>query len=131
MTDSENSTPTVDPTVDPTPTATENPTVDSASVPDAATLPFQTVPNASATLPSPTMPEAVAPPAGSSTTPRRNPLFGTILWGTLALAFAGFMVFRTLVPGSMDPSLWLLGGVIATGLVLVVAGVAAAMRHPS
>jgi hypothetical protein len=33
------------------------------------------------------------------------------------------------VPGETDPALWLLGGVILMGLVLIVAGIAAAARR--
>jgi hypothetical protein len=60
---------------------------------------------------------------------RRHPLFGTIFWGTVMLAFSGFIIYRTLVPGETDPALWLLGGVILMGLVLIVAGIAAAARR--
>lgn len=65
----------------------------------------------------------------ASVTRRYRPLFGTILWGVILLAFAAFMVIWTIVPATLDPSLWLLGGVIAVGLVLVVAGIAAASRR--
>ena len=56
-------------------------------------------------------------------------LFGTIFWGTVMLAFSGFIIYRTIVPGETDPALWLLGGVILMGLVLIVAGIAAAARR--
>lgn len=75
------------------------------------------------------------PAAGSSTDTaasvgkRNRPLFGTIFWGVVLLAFAAFMVVWTLQPGSPDPTLWLLGGVIVVGLLLVVAGIAAASRR--
>ncbi|WP_022884527.1 hypothetical protein [Glaciibacter superstes] len=65
----------------------------------------------------------------ASVTRRYRPLFGTILWGVILLAFAAFMAIWTIVPATLDPSLWLLGGVIAVGLVLVVAGIAAASRR--
>ncbi|SEM70355.1 hypothetical protein E3O25_15425 [Cryobacterium sp. TMT1-3] len=61
--------------------------------------------------------------------PRLRPRFGTILWGILLLAFATYMVVFTLLPVPPDPTLWLLGGVIAVGLGLVVAGIAAAARR--
>ena len=72
-----------------------------------------------------------AAPAGEATpsAPRVRPRFGTILWGILLLAFATYMVVFTLLPVPPDPTLWLLGGVIAVGLGLVVAGIAAAARR--
>lgn len=70
-------------------------------------------------------------PVGQATAsvPRLRPRFGTILWGILLLAFATYMVVSTLLPVPPDPTLWLLGGVIAVGLGLVVAGIAAAARR--
>ena len=65
----------------------------------------------------------------ATATPRLRPRFGTILWGILLLAFATYMVVFTLLPAPPDPTLWLLGGVIAVGLGLVVAGIAAAARR--
>ena len=67
-----------------------------------------------------------ATPATPAAAPRLRPRFGTILWGILLLAFATYMVVFTLLPVPPDPTLWLLGGVIAVGLGLVVAGIAAA-----
>jgi hypothetical protein len=69
-----------------------------------------------------------APEFGTETSAKRRPLFGTIFWGVLLLAFAAFMVAWTVLP-TPDPTLWLLGGVIAIGLVLVAAGIAAASRR--
>ena len=45
------------------------------------------------------------------------------------LTFAAFMVVRTVLPVGPDPTLWLLGSVILIGLLLVVAGIAAASRR--
>ena len=70
-----------------------------------------------------------AMPSAAAITPRLRPRFGTILWGILLLAFATYMVVSTLLPAPPDPTLWLLGGVIAVGLGLVVAGIAAAARR--
>ena len=79
------------------------------------------------------MPSFFAPnsdmPTAAAAAPRLRPRFGTILWGVLLLAFATYMVVFTLLPAPPDPTLWLLGGVIAVGLGLVVAGVAAAARR--
>lgn len=71
----------------------------------------------------------VSTSTAASVTKRGRPLFGTIFWGLVLLAFAAFMVVWTLQPGSPDPTLWLLGGVIVVGLLLVVAGIAAASRR--
>lgn len=65
----------------------------------------------------------------ASTPRRKRPLFGTIFWGVVLLTFAAFMVVRTLFPVGPDPILWLLGSVILIGLLLVVAGIAAASRR--
>ena len=74
-----------------------------------------------------------APPATGSelaaSVSRLRPRFGTILWGILLLTLATYMVVLTLLPVPPDPTLWLLGGVIAVGLGLVVAGIAAAARR--
>ncbi len=76
--------------------------------------------------PAPTPPtEAVA----STPAPRLRSRFGTIVWGVLLLVFAVYLVVYTLLPVPPDPTLWLLGGVIAVGLGLVVAGIAAAARR--
>ncbi|MCU1442921.1 MAG: hypothetical protein JWQ59_1071 [Cryobacterium sp.] len=67
---------------------------------------------------------------GASAVRRRwRPLFATILWGVILLAFAAFMVVTTILPTPPDPALWLLGGVIAIGLVLVTVGIAAVARR--
>jgi hypothetical protein len=78
---------------------------------------------------SPTAADLPAEPAASVTRRRDRPLFGTIFWGVLLLAFAAFMVVWTALPTVPDPTLWLLGGVIAIGVALVVAGIAAASRR--
>ncbi|WP_105035365.1 hypothetical protein [Cryobacterium aureum] len=74
-------------------------------------------------------PNTDLPIAATAATHRLRPRFGTILWGILLLALAAYMVVFTLLPAPPDPTLWLLGGVIAVGLGLVVAGIAAAARR--
>ncbi|MDY7558516.1 hypothetical protein [Cryobacterium sp. 10C3] len=105
-----------------------------AATPSSGSTPPPTPPAPTA----PTAPTAPAYAAPGATTPetwptaparRRHPLFGTIFWGTVMLAFSGFIIYRTIVPGETDPALWLLGGVILMGLVLIVAGIAAAARR--
>ena len=79
-----------------------------------------------------TTPDAELPtarPAEGAPSATRPARFGTILWGVLLLVFAAFMVVWTVVPTGPDPTLWLLGAVIATGLLLVVAGIVAASRR--
>ena len=67
--------------------------------------------------------------AAASSFDRRGPRFGTIFWGVVLLVFAAFMAVWTLQPTNLDPTLWLLGSVIVLGLLLVVAGIAAAFRR--
>ena len=59
----------------------------------------------------------------------RPPRFGTILWGVLLLVFAGAMLVTNLTEVRIDPLGWITGAIIATGAVLVVAGIAAAVRR--
>ena len=74
----------------------------------------------------PAAPGAGHRPAASA---RHRPRFGTMLWGALFLGLAVFIAAWTLFPGRLDPTLWLLAAVIGVGLVLVVAGIAAATRR--
>lgn len=74
------------------------------------------------------------PPVATERTPaaerKRLPArFGTIFWGVLLLVFAGFMVANAVVPFVQDPVTWLIAGLIAAGAVLVIAGIAAAVRR--
>lgn len=59
----------------------------------------------------------------------RAPRFGTILWGVLLLVFAGAMLVTNLTEVRVDPLGWVTGAIIATGAVLVIAGIAAAVRR--
>lgn len=59
----------------------------------------------------------------------RAPRFGTILWGVLLLVFAGAMLVTNLTEVRIDPLGWITGAIIATGAVLVIAGIAAAVRR--
>jgi hypothetical protein len=71
-----------------------------------------------------------APAASPVAQPERlRPRFGTILWGVILLVFAGFMVTNAIVPFVLDPSTWIIAGLVAGGVVLVVAGIAAAIRR--
>lgn len=76
-----------------------------------------------------TTPLPPLPPTPEAAAKRRRPQFGTIVWGVLLLVFAAFMVVWTVVPTTPDPTLWLLGAVIVTGILLVVAGIVAAARR--
>ncbi|KFF58913.1 hypothetical protein JF66_15115 [Cryobacterium sp. MLB-32] len=51
------------------------------------------------------------------------------MWGLLLLVFAVYKTVQSVAPGALDPALWLLGAVLALGVILVVAGIAAATRH--
>jgi len=72
---------------------------------------------------------AAAPQPAAAAVPRRRPLFSTMLWGALMLALAAFVAARELVPGELDLVTWLLTAVVGIGLLLVVAGIAAASRR--
>ena len=79
-------------------------------------------PNATSTYPaSPSYPE-------TTESGRLRPRFGTIFWGVILLVFAAFMVTNAIVPFVLDPSTWIIVGLVAGGVVLVIAGIAAAMR---
>jgi hypothetical protein len=60
---------------------------------------------------------------------KRRPLFATMIWGAMMLALAAFFAGRELVPGGLDLVTWLLTAVVGIGLLLVVAGIAAASRR--
>ena len=70
-----------------------------------------------------------AEPAAMVLPKRRRPLFPTILWGALMLALAAFISARELVPGGFDFTTWLLTAVVGIGILLIVAGIAAASRR--
>jgi hypothetical protein len=77
----------------------------------------------------------VSKPSDPAATPataverKRRPLFPTILWGAMMLALASFIAAGELVPGGFDVVTWLLTAVVGIGLLLVVAGIAAAARR--
>ncbi|TFD87225.1 hypothetical protein E3T61_15475 [Cryobacterium lactosi] len=96
------------------------------------TTPLNTTPLNSTPLnstPLNTTPLESTPPAAADPLPRRRPLFATIFWGALMLALAAFMAARELVPGGFDLVTWLLTAIVGIGLLLVVAGIAAASRR--
>jgi predicted lipid-binding transport protein (Tim44 family) len=67
--------------------------------------------------------------SAAATERKRRPLFPTILWGAMMLALASFIAAGELVPGGFDVVTWLLTAVVGIGLLLVVAGIAAAARR--
>ncbi|MFA0849985.1 MULTISPECIES: hypothetical protein [unclassified Curtobacterium] len=80
--------------------------------------------------------EATAPvaspgaPDGPAYRPRRGGArFGTILWGVLLLVFAGAMAVSALPMFSVDTTTLLLAACIAAGVLLVVAGIVAALSR--
>jgi len=95
------------------------------------TTPLNTTPlNSTPTTSTPT--DSAAPTDTSPAAvplPRRRPLFPTILWGAMMLALAAYFAARELVPGGFDPVTWFLTAVVGIGLLLVVAGIAAASRR--
>lgn len=99
------------------------PTVPLNSTPLDSTVPNSTPLNSNPVDSTP------APAATADPLPRRRPLFATIFWGALMLALAAFMAARELVPGGFDLVTWLLTAIVGIGLLLVVAGIAAAARR--
>lgn len=55
--------------------------------------------------------------------------FGTILWGVLLLVFSAYMLSTVFMPAWLDPVTWITAGLVLAGVVLVVAGIAAATRR--
>ncbi|TFC58817.1 hypothetical protein E3O62_10015 [Cryobacterium sp. TMT2-15-1] len=90
-------------------------------------FPVAPVPMARAAAPTAEAAEPAYPEV--SVRPLRRPLFGTIVWGVILLALAGYVLLGVLVPAPADPTLWLLGGVIVIGLLLIVVGIIAALRR--
>jgi hypothetical protein len=69
------------------------------------------------------------PPQPTADSERLRPRFGTIFWGVILLVFAAFMVTNAIVPFVLDPTTWVIAALVAGGVVLVVAGIAAAVRR--
>ncbi|GGE93458.1 hypothetical protein [Mycetocola zhadangensis] len=101
--------------------------------PDATPIPpiTPTAPIGASTPGTPTVPNTptVQYPASASEPERLRARFGTIFWGVILLVFAAFMVTSALVPIVLDPSTWIIAGLVAGGVVLVIAGIAAAVRR--
>jgi peptidoglycan/LPS O-acetylase OafA/YrhL len=101
---------------------------DAADSAAATAREVSTADSAAATAPTPSAAAFVWEQPEASA--HHRPRYATILWGVLLLGFGVFMVAWTLFPGTLDPTLWLLAAVIGVGLVLVIAGIAAATRRP-
>lgn len=93
-----------------------------------ATTPLNTTPPDTTPHDTPTSTTLPTAPTAEAL-PRRRPLFPTILWGALMLALAAYFAARELVPGGFDPVTWFLTAVVGIGVLLVVAGIAAASRR--
>ena len=102
-----------------TPVPPTEPATSSGNRTDATDVLF---PNAT-----PTYPHSTAYAEGAEPD-RLRPRFGTIFWGVILLVFAAFMVTNAIVPFVLDPSTWIIVGLVAGGVVLVIAGIAAAVR---
>lgn len=116
-----------DPNMYPSTDPTTNPNTDPTTTPSARASEPVTL-SKSAPAPAPA-PEPVPAPVATPPRRRRRPLFPTILWGILMLALAAFIAARELVPGDLDLVTWMLTAVVAIGILLVVAGIAAASRR--
>ena len=110
-----------------------NPSATAARVPEPPNLtpePPYLAPESPHLAPEPPLAVAsVAAYGAVSMRPRRRPLFGTIIWGVILLALAGYVLLGVLAPAPADLTLWLLGGVILIGLLLIVVGIIAALRR--
>ncbi|KFF58910.1 hypothetical protein JF66_15095 [Cryobacterium sp. MLB-32] len=117
--------------IDATPSAASTASADTApaSAAPAGAAPASTTP--AGTTPADTAPADTAPAdtGPTRTAPRRRPRFAPIVWGAVLLACAVYVLVAQLLPAPPDPTFWLLGGIIAVGLTLVVAGIAAAARR--
>ncbi|WP_449283073.1 hypothetical protein [Leucobacter sp.] len=109
---------------------------DAAPVGDGV-LPAQPAPTPSAPAPSASAQAAPAPAPAPSAQPdarskppvRTGPRTGPIVWGALILAFCGYAAQRAFGPGGMDTAWWITATVIGLGLLLLVVGVAVAVRN--
>lgn len=100
--------------------------------PLAPPAPAESTEPATPAAPGPAAPGPAASGNVASAAPqprKRRPLFPTILWGAMMLAAAAFFAARELIPGGFDLVTWLLTAVVGIGLLLVVAGIAAASRR--
>lgn len=70
-----------------------------------------------------------APDGAARRSGRGGARFGTILWGVLLLVFAGAMAVSALPMFSVDTTTLLLAACIAAGVLLVVAGIVAALSR--
>lgn len=74
------------------------------------------------------LPISERPEPGETPTSRRRPLFGTIVWGILLLGVAALIAVPVLFGPLENPVLWVLGGVVVVGVLLLVSGIVAAVR---
>ncbi|MGY4856499.1 hypothetical protein [Cryobacterium sp. AP23] len=103
---------------------------DADTTPTADTPPADTTPNPDTSTAGTASAATPAAPTAVPVSPaKRRPLFPTILWGAMMLAVAAYFAARELVPGGLDLTTWLLTAVVGIGLLLVVAGIAAASRR--
>lgn len=74
-------------------------------------------------------PAAPPEPAFAEQTGPLRARFGPILWGVLLLTFAAYVFSVQLFPERIDTSIWATAALIGTGAILVIAGIAAALRR--
>ena len=98
-------------------------------IPPAASEPFNGNATDATDVLFPNTTPTVPYPSPTAEPERLRPRFGTIFWGVILLVFAAFMVTNALVPFILDPSTWIIAGLVAGGVVLVIAGIAAAVRR--
>ncbi|MGG7507997.1 hypothetical protein [Plantibacter sp. YIM 135249] len=95
----------------------------------AAGLGGTSAPGAAPTVSAPSPSQGSAASPVQATLRRRSARFGTILWGVLVLTFAAAVVTNAVSTIAIDPVTWIIGALIGVGAILVVAGIAAAIRR--
>jgi len=76
-----------------------------------------------------TTPAAARAGSAISPTGERGPLYGTVVWGLTLLAVAAIFAVPILYGPIENPSLWILWGIAVLGLLLLAAGIMAAVRR--
>ncbi|NLA65696.1 MAG: hypothetical protein GX862_07190 [Leucobacter sp.] len=59
---------------------------------------------------------------------QRRPRTGPIVWGALILVFCAFVTQRTLAPGTVNATTWIIASMIGLGALLLIVGVAVIFR---
>lgn len=69
-----------------------------------------------------------ATPAPAAEIARNRPRTGSIVWGTLVLAFCGYLAARTVRGDDIEVGTWIIATTIGLGVLLLAVGVAVLIR---